>query len=130
MTETQQPTHTPHNIYIGYNFSVRLTRTFKLSNMIQHDVFNGVVHNDFETFKNLGKMTLSLSAQKIKDMPNAGGDSVASEVLSYEVLHKCFGAKLLKVSTCILMTTCQMTFQKLCICMQKLKHVILFVQNF
>ena len=72
--------------------------------MIQHDVFNGVVHNDFEAFKNLGKMTLSLSAQKIKDMPNAGGDSVASEVLSYEVLHKCFGAKLLKVSTCILMT--------------------------
>lgn len=39
---------------------------------------------------------LSEGALKIMNTPNAGGNSVRSEVLSYEVLRRCFGAELLK----------------------------------
>lgn len=41
-------------------------------------------------------MNLSADGTKIRDVPNAGGSSVISEVLSFEVLQKCFKAKLLK----------------------------------
>ncbi|XP_074657159.1 AAC-rich mRNA clone AAC4 protein-like [Tubulanus polymorphus] len=41
-------------------------------------------------------MRLSAAALKLRDEPNAGGNSVVSEVLSYELLAKCFGARLQK----------------------------------
>lgn len=41
-------------------------------------------------------MNLSADGTKIRDVPNAGGSSVISEVLSFELLQKCFKAKLLK----------------------------------
>jgi hypothetical protein len=41
-------------------------------------------------------MSLSDSAQRLRDLPNAGGSSVVSEVLSFELLKRCFGAALLK----------------------------------
>ncbi|XP_022093023.1 AAC-rich mRNA clone AAC4 protein-like isoform X2 [Acanthaster planci] len=41
-------------------------------------------------------MDLSESGQKIRSIPNAGGNSVDSEVLSFELMHRCFGAQLLK----------------------------------
>ncbi|PIK36849.1 hypothetical protein BSL78_26318 [Apostichopus japonicus] len=44
-------------------------------------------------------MDLSEKAEKIRNTPNAGGSSVESEVLSYELLHRCFGATLLKTET-------------------------------
>ncbi|KAK2143039.1 hypothetical protein LSH36_885g00061 [Paralvinella palmiformis] len=43
-------------------------------------------------------MMLSVDAQRIKDVPNAGGSSVISEMLSLELLYRCFGASLLKSS--------------------------------
>lgn len=41
-------------------------------------------------------MSLSLEAMKLRDVPNAGGSSEVSEMLSYEVLMRCFKANLLK----------------------------------
>lgn len=41
-------------------------------------------------------MNLSDQAKKLKDVPNAGGSSVISEVMSYELLKRCFGAHLIK----------------------------------
>ncbi|XP_048727026.2 AAC-rich mRNA clone AAC4 protein-like [Ostrea edulis] len=41
-------------------------------------------------------MKLSEAAEKIWSVPNAGGNSVISEVLSFETFHKSFHAKLLK----------------------------------
>lgn len=64
--------------------------------MVQNQDHNGLVHSQFDLFKTLSGMTLSVEAQKIRDVPNAGGNSVVSEVLSYEMLQRCFGAKLLK----------------------------------
>jgi len=55
-----------------------------------------VVHCDFEPNKNLAKMNLSRDAIKLVDVPNAGGSSEVSEMLSFEVLMKTFQARLLK----------------------------------
>ncbi|XP_071097750.1 AAC-rich mRNA clone AAC4 protein-like [Haliotis cracherodii] len=41
-------------------------------------------------------MSLTEGAERIRDVPNAGGNSVLSEVLSFELMNKCFAAKLLK----------------------------------
>ena len=41
-------------------------------------------------------MMISKSAQRLRDEPNAGGNSVISEVLSFDFLNKAFQAELLK----------------------------------
>ncbi|KAK3096887.1 hypothetical protein FSP39_004414 [Pinctada imbricata] len=56
----------------------------------------GLFHFDFESRKEFEEMTLSASAEKILNVPNAGGNSVISEVLSFEFFQKCFNAKLVK----------------------------------
>lgn len=48
--------------------------------------------NDFNN-NILEMFHLSPGAQVIRDEPNAGGNSVLSEVLSYEVIRRCFGAQ-------------------------------------
>lgn len=45
------------------------------------------------------RSALSLGGQAIYDAPNAGGSSKESEVMSFEVLHVCEGAVLLKTET-------------------------------
>lgn len=42
------------------------------------------------------KANLSDGGDRILDTPNAGGSSIESEVMSFEILHYCEGAKLLK----------------------------------
>ncbi|OWF38819.1 AAC-rich mRNA clone AAC4 protein-like [Mizuhopecten yessoensis] len=56
----------------------------------------GVIHNNFYPLKKLKEMTLSIAAIRLATVPNAGGNSVVSEVLSFELLQRCFRAKLLK----------------------------------
>jgi len=48
-----------------------------------------------EEFKSLTK-NISQAGNLILNEPNAGGNSVFSEVLSFEILHRTFGAELLK----------------------------------
>jgi hypothetical protein len=48
------------------------------------------------------KASLSPGGQTLFDTPNAGGSSTESEVMSFEVLHYCEGATLLKTETEIL----------------------------
>jgi hypothetical protein len=43
--------------------------------------------------------SLSADGQRLYDIPNAGGSSTESEVMSFEVLHYCDGATLLKSET-------------------------------
>ncbi len=49
-----------------------------------------------ETFT---KASLSSGGQTLFDVPNAGGSSFESETMSFEVLHACSGASLLKTET-------------------------------
>lgn len=53
------------------------------------------------------KSSLSPGGQKLFDTPNAGGSSGESEVMSFEVLHYCEGATLLKTETEVTYTGAQ-----------------------
>ncbi len=48
------------------------------------------------------RASFSAGGQTLFDIPNAGGSSIESEIMSYEILHFCEGAKLLKTETEIL----------------------------
>ena len=87
----------PCNIYFGENFTVRLQQWFKFLTFVENNEAGGIVHCDFTPNRKMARMNLSTDATKIRDVPNAGGSSVVSEVLSFEVLQKCFKASLLKV---------------------------------
>lgn len=87
----------PVNIYIGENFSVRIKDWFKFNKFLQDNKTGGIVHCDFTPNKGLTSMNLSNGGARLRDVPNAGGSSVISEVLSFEVLQKCFKANLIKV---------------------------------
>jgi hypothetical protein len=56
-------------------------------------------HLDFVAGETYGPTSLSAGGDRIFATPNAGGSSVESEVMSFEVLHYCEGATLLKTET-------------------------------
>jgi len=64
---------------------------FITNQMIDHH--RGVVTSNAEQFGRLTR-NLSMGGHCILNEPNAGGTSLYSEVLSYEVMNKCFGARL------------------------------------
>lgn len=53
-------------------------------------------HTIFEAVKPFHKFTFSLSSISLMTIPNAGGHSEHSEALSFEIMHRLFGAELLK----------------------------------
>lgn len=95
-SKTKTPT-SPCKMYIGFDFSVRLDHTFKFQAAVKDVTVSQSLVTQFNPFKKVTDMNLSEAAQKIRDVPNAGGTSVVSEMLSFEMMKKCFGAKLLKV---------------------------------
>ncbi|WAR17923.1 AAC4-like protein [Mya arenaria] len=84
------------NMYIGDDFSVRIRQWFRFLACIEDNKVGGVLHCDFTPHRKLTDMSLSGDATKMRDVPNAGGSSVGSEVLSLELLRRCFKAKLIK----------------------------------
>ncbi|XP_071958582.1 uncharacterized protein [Antedon mediterranea] len=89
-------TTSPNNIYIGKNFGVKLCDYFKFARAVEHAGERALVQCSFNCFRSFASMELSSSGKKLEMCPNAGGNSVESEVLSFEMLHRCFGAELLK----------------------------------
>lgn len=55
---------------------------------------SAIMEAAFDPFRAFSDMRLSSAGLKMKCLPNAGGSSVISEVLSYELLRNCFGAEL------------------------------------
>ncbi|XP_071806755.1 AAC-rich mRNA clone AAC4 protein-like [Asterias amurensis] len=86
----------PVHLYIGVNFAVRLHHNFRFQRHVTNSNERGLIWTEFESFRRLSHMALSECAVRILTVPNAGGNSVESEVLSFELLHRCFGARLLK----------------------------------
>lgn len=73
---------TPCNIYLGENFATKLQAAFQFERSLQQaDFEDGFVQCRFDPFKRYHEMTLSGMAARMKECPNAGGDSVESEVL-------------------------------------------------
>lgn len=83
-------------MYISENFNVRFHDIFYFWKMLENNSASCLIHSDFIPNKKFTKMMISNSAQKIRDVPNAGGSSVISEVLSFEFLSKSVKAQLLK----------------------------------
>lgn len=84
--------------YLSENFSLSTEPSFWID--FQKEIKNtgstAFIMVDYKQQKRYCDMNLSEKAEKIRRTPNAGGSSVESEVLSYELLHKAFGAMLLK----------------------------------
>ncbi|GFO12642.1 AAC-rich mRNA clone aac4 protein-like [Plakobranchus ocellatus] len=67
-----------------------------MPSLVNNDSIAGVVVTKFVAVKELRRMHLTVGGHRLLTVPNAGGSSVISEVLSFEVLNRCFCAKLKK----------------------------------
>ena len=88
----------PVNVYINENFVVSFHQWFRIIQLVENAEAHGVALTEFVSLKKMMSMQFGVSAHKLLSVPNAGGNSVLSEVLSYEMMERCFGAKLLKVT--------------------------------
>lgn len=59
-----------------------------------HSHLSGVIHLQLEAFRPLSKVRWSPDAEKMLQLPNAGGSSLLSEALALELLARSFGASL------------------------------------
>jgi hypothetical protein len=69
---------------------------YKFFDAIENIKKPGIILTRMRTFKHFEKMTLTEGSKKMLDIPNAGGNSVISEVLSNEFLNLVFNGELLK----------------------------------
>jgi len=85
------------SLSVSPSFTVRTVMSdhFKALALIQDNSKRGVVVNYFRASSaNPAAIKLGHGGQRIFDSPNAGGNSVWSEALSFDVLEMLFGAKL------------------------------------
>jgi hypothetical protein len=62
-------------MYIGENFNVRFHDIFRFWKLLENNSSCGILHSEFIPNKNFRNMMISRSAQKIRDVPNAGGNN-------------------------------------------------------
>lgn len=85
------------SVFVGENFTVSYSQWFIFNKLVKDVSACGVIYTTLQALREAKHMRLSMDAVRLLSVPNAGGSSVISEVLSYELLHTCFGATLLKV---------------------------------
>lgn len=83
-------------MYVGENFIVKHGNTFNLRRKVCSENHSGVVFTELRQLKPVSQMSLSTGAKRMRTCPNAGGSSEKSEILSFELLQRCFGADLQK----------------------------------
>jgi hypothetical protein len=84
------------NIFINENFTLTSEQTlFEIERLVTRNCENGWIVTVFRQTKLFDKIKLSTEARRIVNTPNAGGDSVKSEAMSFELLNKFLNAKLL-----------------------------------
>ena len=69
---------------------------FEIENLVRNQNKNGCILTHFDQSKDFCKMKLSTEALRILTTPNAGVNSIQSEVLSFEFFKKYCNAHLLK----------------------------------
>jgi len=93
----QPPKHNTFLLSDDYVIILATTQAAEVKYNIETESMHPLlVRNRFRTNKPVEEMDLSPGALQILHLPNAGGNSLESEVLSFELLHRCFGATLLK----------------------------------
>jgi len=71
--------------------------TFKVFGCLEDMSKGGITKNTFHCFMDQKeKLQLCQGSQRILNLPNAGGNSVWSEVLSFELLNSLYGATLMR----------------------------------
>ena len=82
---------------IDENFTLSCNQNiFKTEKIIKDNLNNGSIITYFDQIKPFKKMKFTKDASRILNTPNAGGSSIESEALSFEILKKNFNAHLLK----------------------------------
>ena len=85
------------NIFVNENFTLTCQQNiFEIEGLVTKNSQHGFVTTVFNQMRAFNNMRLTYEARRIQDTPNAGGSSVESETLSFELLKKFFNAKLLK----------------------------------
>jgi len=69
---------------------------FKVEKLVKDKLNNGCVITKMNQMRAFKQMKLTCEANCIQTTPNAGGSSVESETLSFEILKKLYNAQLLK----------------------------------
>lgn len=83
-------------VSVSTDFTLTVSDWTKLRGLLENTKAHGVITSQFRAHRRFSDMTLSAEALRILIIPNAGGNSVVSEVLSYEMLRQLLGAKLFK----------------------------------
>ena len=91
----------PYNVYINDNFMVSFRQWFRIIKLVEDSEAHGIVLTEFVPLRKVRFMKFGSGAHRLLTVPNAGGSSVLSEVMSYEMMERCFGAMLAKVSSLI-----------------------------
>ncbi len=84
-------------LFIDENFTILSEyNIFQIENLVTNLENEGCIITYFDQIKKFKEMELSRDSLRILLTPNAGGNSIVSEVLSFEMFKKYFNAHLLK----------------------------------
>ena len=84
-------------MFLNENFTIKSNfNLFEIENLVSNQYQNGCIISHFDQSKMFSQMKLSSDAIRIFTTPNAGGNSIQSEVLSFEFFKKYCNAHLLK----------------------------------
>ena len=85
-----------HRFLVSSDLCIRLPieAATLLRAFVVHSHLSGVIHLQLEAFRPLSRMLWSPDAQRMLSLPNAGGSSLVSETLAFELLARAFGASL------------------------------------
>jgi hypothetical protein len=85
-----------HRFVVSQDFCIRmpLDAPQLLQSLMTHDDLSGYIELQLEAFRPLSKVRWSPDSQRMLRLPNAGGSSIISEVLAFELLARTLGASL------------------------------------
>lgn len=78
----------------GMRVTMATATKFQFDALLRNEALCGFVTHDFAATSPFATIPLSEGGRRILELPNAGGNSVSSEVISYELLRMMFGAHL------------------------------------
>jgi len=85
------------NLFISENFALAHNYSLaQMENLVTDVNRSGYLVNYFDQFRAFERMRLTEGAVRIRDTQNAGGNSIESETLSFELFKRCYNATLLK----------------------------------
>ena len=83
------------SLFISENFNIKChTSFFQVERLVHDRLSNGCIVMEFTQTRTFKSMKLTKEASCIQYTPNAGGSSVESETLSFEILKKLYNARL------------------------------------